>query len=328
MTGAAPHPLPALDASLFDPGRIDTETRKLNEAIVALINAAPDQWSLPPAEVRALRAEGRGAFPAPVLSPRARTVEIPGPGGAVPLRIVEPRGAVRGAFLHIHGGGWTFGTADGQDARLERLADNLGLVAISVEYRLAPEHPYPAGPDDCEAAALWLVREGAALFGAEKLFIGGESAGAHLSLVTLLRLRDRHGLSPFAAAVLTAGCFDLGLTPSVRHWGAEKLVLNTHDIEKFVESFLGGDAAGHDPRHPDISPLYADLAGLPPAHLIIGTCDPLVDDTLYLHARWVAAGNRAELAVWPGGAHVFIVFPGTLADRALTRSESFLATFL
>ncbi|MFD2251366.1 acetyl esterase/lipase [Pseudochelatococcus lubricantis] len=329
MTGAVPCQLPALDAALFDSERIDAETRKLNTAIVDLINAAPDQWSLPPQEVRDLRAQGRGAFPAPILSPRARTVEIPGPRGAIPLRIVEPRDSARGAFLHIHGGGWTFGTADGQDARLERFADNLGLVAISVEYRLAPEHPYPAGPDDCEAAALWLAREGAALFGAERLFIGGESAGAHLSLVTLLRLRDRHGLSPFSGAVLTAGCFDLGLTPSVRHWGEEKLVLNTRDIEKFVESYLGGpELGGHDPRHPDISPLYADLSGLPPAHLIVGTRDPLVDDTLFLHTRWVAAGNRAELAVWTGGAHVFVVFPGTLADRALARSEAFLATFL
>lgn len=319
-----------LDASLFNPALIDAETRAINAEIVARINAAADQWSVPPEKVRAARAAGLGAFPAPVLSPRARTIEIDGPAGKVPLRVFEPRnddGAPvppRGAFLHIHGGGWTFGTADGQDPRLERLADRLGLVVLSVEYRLAPENPYPAGPDDCEAAALWLVREGAVLFDVDKLFIGGESGGAHLSLVTLLRLRDRHDLMPFSAALLHAGCYDLGLTPSVRRWGDEKLVLNTRDIEKFVESFIGD----RDPSPADISPLNADLRALPPVHLSVGTRDPLVDDTLFLHARWIAAGNRAELAIWPGGAHVFIAFGGTLAEQALTRAEAFVERFL
>lgn len=319
-----------LDASLFDATLIDAETRSINTAIVERLNAVADQWSQPAPEVRAARAAGLGAFPAPVLSPRARSIEIDGPGGKIPLRVFEPQddqGAPtvpRGAFLHIHGGGWTFGSADGQDPRLERLADRLGLVVISVEYRLSPENPYPAGPDDCEAAALWLAREGAAFFGVDKLFIGGESAGSHLSLVTLLRLRDRHALSPFRAALLHAGCYDLRLTPSARRWGEEKLVLNTRDIEKFVESFIG-DA---DPSPADISPLNADLRDLPPVHLSVGTRDPLVDDTLFLHARWIAAGNQAELAVWRGGAHVFIGFGGGLAEKALSRAETFVSRFL
>lgn len=319
-----------LDASLFDPARIDAETRAINAAIIERVNAVPDQWSMSAAEVRAARAAGLGAFPAPVLSPRARTIEIDGPAGKVPLRVFEPQdgaGAAvtpRGVFLHIHGGGWTFGTADGQDARLERLADRLGLVVISVEYRLAPENPYPAGPDDCEAAALWLVREGALKYGVGKLFIGGESGGAHLALVTMLRLRDRHDLLPFSAAVLTAGCYDLALTPSVRLWNGGKLVLDTRDIQKFIENFIGHA----DPRPADISPLNADLTGLPPAHIAVGTRDPLVDDTLFLHARWIAAGNRADLAVWPGGAHVFIAFGGRLAEEALSRAENFVGGFL
>ncbi|MFT0891186.1 alpha/beta hydrolase [Pseudochelatococcus sp. G4_1912] len=325
-----PYDPSVLDASLFDPALIDAETRALNAAIVERINSFPDQWSMAPADVRIARAQGLGAFPAPVFSPRARIITIEGKSGGIPLRIIEPQDEdgrarqPRGVFLHVHGGGWTFGTADSQDIRLQRLADKLGIVTASVEYRLAPENPYPAAPDDCEMAALWLAREGLALFGTDRCFIGGESAGAHLSLVTMLRLRDKHGLTPFSAAVLTSGCYDLGLTPSARQWGEEKLVLNTRDLENFVSNFIGATAA----NTADISPIYADLRGMPPAHLLVGTRDALLDDTLFLHGRWIAAGNEADLAVWRGGAHVFIVFPGMLAERALTRAEAFLARFL
>ena len=106
------------------------------------------------------------------------------------------------------------GGAHHHDPMLERLADAAGLVVVSTYYRLAPENPYPAGPDDCEAAAVWLYHNAERVFGAHLLAIGGESAGAHLAAVTCLRLRDRHGISPFRAAVLTYGAYDLRGTPS------------------------------------------------------------------------------------------------------------------
>jgi acetyl esterase/lipase len=99
-----------------------------------------------------------------------------------------------------HGGGWVLGGADLQDPMLERIADNTGQAVVAVEYRLAPEHPYPAGPDDCEAAAVWLVQNGKKEFGTGVLTIGGESAGGHLTAVTILRMRDRHGYTGFRGA--------------------------------------------------------------------------------------------------------------------------------
>lgn len=310
-----------IDPALFDPARIDAETRALNADIVRKLGSLPDPWSMPAALIRERRARGLGPFPVAPRSERARTLPIEGPGGrTLELRIVAPE-SPRGVYLHIHGGGWTLGTADMQDDRLERLATRAGLACVSVEYRLAPEHPYPAAPDDCEAAALWLVREAGARFGTQRLFIGGESAGAHLSVVTLLRLRDRHGLAPFAGANLIAGCFDLALTPSARRWGAERLVLNTRDLDHFVGGFVQGRAGLSDP---DVSPLGADLAGLPPALFTAGTRDPLLDDSLFMAARWAAAGGAAELAAWPGGAHVFVAFPGALTELALARMDSFL----
>lgn len=317
----SPRPTFDVDPAVFDPAAISAETRALNSAIVAAIEAAPDRWSLPPETIRRMRAETGKPFPLAPKSPRAETVEIDGPGGVLRLRLIRPQGEASGVFLHLHGGGWMLGGADQQDPMLERIADNAGLVALSVDYRLAPESPYPAAQDDCEAAALWLAAHGKEMFGTGRFLIGGESAGAHLSVTTLLRLRDRHDMSPFAGAALEAGCYDLRLTPSARNWGGEKLVLNTKDIRMFVGHFIPAD---RDLELPDISPLLGDLAGLPPALFTVGTQDALLDDSMMMASRWLAAGNRAELAVWPGGCHGFTLFPGALSEAATARIDRFL----
>jgi len=309
-----------LNPALFDPAAIDEEIAAQNAEIVAKLSALPDQWSVPPAVVRERRRQGLGPFPPMPKSARAETLTISGPAGPLDLRIISPE-QPRGVYLHIHGGGWTFGTSDEQDPWLDRIASN-GFACISVEYGLAPEQPYPAAPDDCEAAALWLLREGKERFGTTLFTIGGESAGAHLSVVTLLRLRDRHGIRPFAGANLFAGCYDLSLTPSAARWGSEKLILNTCDIQTFADNFLSPDV---DRRNPDVSPLHADLEGMPPALFSVGTRDPLVDDTLFMQARWMAAGSTAELAVWPGGCHVFPRFESALSERALARIDAFMS---
>lgn len=310
----------AFDASVFDSSTHPGDATLLNKVIVERL-ADWDNFAMPPAENRRLRAEGKGPFPKPVFSPRAVVETIPGRHGPIPIRIIAPE-SPRGVFLHLHGGGWMLGTADMQDVRLERIVDNTGLACVSVDYRLAPEHPYPQGPDDCEDAALWLASTAAARFGTDRLVIGGESAGAHLAAVTLLRLRDRHRIMPFCAANLHAGCYDLALTPSVRRWGTEKLVLATRDIEMFVRHFL---VQGGSVGDPDISPLHADLKGMPPALFTVGSRDPLVDDSLFMATRWVAAGNTAELAVYPGGCHVFIAFPGSNTEACQSRIEAFMA---
>ncbi len=309
------------DPRLFRPNEIDPETSALNAAIVAAMEGMPDWWDVGAETVREARRQGRGPFPPAPQSPRAVMRMIDGPdGNKIPVRIVAPANP-RGIYLHIHGGGWVLGACDQQDPMLERIADNAGLVCVSVEYRLAPEHPYPAGPDDCEAVALWLAKSGKAEFGTDILTIGGESAGGHLAAVTLLRMRDKHGFRGFRGANLVFGAFDLSMTPSQRQFGGTRLVLRTIDIEKFCDAFL---PPAFDRRDPAISPLYADLAGLCPALFTIGTSDALVDDTLFMHGRWIAAGNPAELAVYPGGAHGFTMFPGQLADAARARMDAFL----
>src|SRR6266496_4254124 len=137
------------------------ETRAFNAELERKLAARPSIHTLPVEEVRRQRRDGTGVFPAPVyLLERARSISIDGRAGPLGLRVIAPVGEVVGAYLHIHGGGWALSAANLQDPLLVELADTTGLCAVSIDYRLAPEHPYPAAPDDCEDAALWLLREG------------------------------------------------------------------------------------------------------------------------------------------------------------------------
>lgn len=299
----------------FDRAMVLDETSRFNAELLATLSALPDTWSFGPHQVRKIRAQGGGPFPLETKLDHAQWVEHDG----VRLRILKPRGRpARGIYLHIHGGGWTFGQADFQDPILARLADVTGLTAVSVEYRLAPEHPFPAAPDDCfKAAQLALQQDG-------PVILGGESAGAHLALLTALRMH-KTGAQRADGLVLNAGCFDLSLTPSVRNWGSDKLVLNTRDIAMFAKLFVPDFM---DLRDPDISPLYADLVDLPRCFLSVGTRDPLLDDSLFLHQRLLASGVSSQLAVAPGGCHVFHSFDLQIAREAETATHTFLNQLL
>jgi acetyl esterase len=313
------------DPALFDEAAIDAETARLNAQIVELLADQRDWWIIGPESSRTARRRGEGPFPAPVMSSRARTLTITGKeGNEISLRVIAPA-QPRGVYLHLHGGGWVLGGADMQDPMLERIADNTGQAVVGVDYRLAPEHPYPAGPDDCEAAAVWLVQNSKKEFGTDALTIGGESAGGHLTAVTILRMRDRHGYTGFRGANLVYGAFDLSMTPSQHQFGNTRLVLRTIDMQQFYNAFLPTIT---DRRVPDISPLYADLKGLCPALFSVGTKDALLDDTLFMHARWIAAGNAAELAVYPGGVHGFTLFPTDLSKAAIAKMDAFLSRVL
>ncbi len=310
------------DPALFRDAAIDPDTATLNAQMIQLLTGQPEWWITGAEAFRAARRRGEGPFPAPVMSSRARTLTITGKdGNKIGLRVIAPAQPPRGIYLHLHGGGWVLGGADMQDPMLERIADNTGQAVVGVEYRLAPEDPYPAGPDDCEAAAVWLVQNGKKEFGTEILTIGGESAGGHLTAVTVLRMRDRHGYTGFRGANVVYGAFDLSLTPSQRQFGDTRLVLRTIDMQQFYNAFLPTIL---DRRTPDISPLYADLKNLCPALFSVGTRDALLDDTLFMQARWVAAGNQAELAIYPGGAHGFTLFPNDLSKSATARMDAFL----
>ncbi|GAA2326197.1 alpha/beta hydrolase [Streptomyces caniferus] len=299
------------------------ETLAFNEQFEATAASRPARDETPSATLlAALRRNRLGGDTPPVRLPQGqdRVVE-----GGVKVRVFVPE-HVDGVYLHFHGGGWMFGSADGQDERLWRLAEQTRLAVVSVDYRLAPEHPFPAGPDDCEAAARWLVRHAATEFGTERLLIGGESAGAHLSVVTLLRLRDRPDITgAFRAAHLLFGPYDLSMTPSQRSFGSKRLLSNTDTLRRTYELVTPG-MDGEQRRDPEVSPLFADLVGMPPARIVVGSEDPLRDDSLFLAQRWQAAGAPVQLDVVAGAMHGFTLFPLTITERELRRERDFLST--
>ena len=305
-----------LDPRLLSPDLVDPETAAYNDLLEAESAGRVPLSTLDAAGLEARRRESEdlGLFVSALAADRS----IPGPAGPLSLRVFTPP-VVRGVYLHLHGGGFCLGSARYVDDRLERLAVGCDLAVASVEYRLAPEHPHPAAADDAEAAALWLAARSEAELGSSRLLIGGESAGANLAVVTLLRMRDRHGFSGFRGANLSCGWFDLGLSPSARGLNRD-FGLNRADLEWFTDQYAPGG------RHadPDVSPVHADLHGLPPALFTVGSLDLLLDDSVVLASRWLAAGSQAELAVYPGGDHSFHSAPTALAEQARLRIERFL----
>jgi len=297
-----------IDPAVFRPDSISGETAAFNTELKATLDVAPPITTMEPQTIRDLRRQGIGIWGPLVFSDLAQTRTIPGPAGDIPIRVIADE-TVDAVYLHIHGGGFVLGSEDAHDPMHVAMAKTAGVAVISVGYRLAPENPYPAGADDCEAAAFWLIGALADEFGTETLTIGGESAGAHLAVTTLLRMRDRHSYTGFAGANLVYGSYVVDDTPSTLNWDRGNLILDRDIIDWFHGHTFPSSL---DPMNQDAAPMYADLERMPPALFTVGTLDPLLDNTLMMAARWAAAGNETDLAVFPGGVHAFDAFPEQL----------------
>lgn len=230
---------------------------------------------------------------------------IRGPGGTqLELRIFRPAGRAKAVMVDIHGGGWSLGAASDNDWLNRQFASRCGVATVSVDYRLAPEWPFPAAADDCLAATQWVASKSADEFGTSSLLFHGMSAGAHLSVVTLLRLREQEPeiLDRVRGLSLEYGCYDITRTPSHRSADARTPILPDHWLRAFIYHAFS-EYPDRQRQEAAVSPLYADLRGLPPALFTVGDLDPLLDDSLFMAARWQAAGSHADLDVWHRGIH-------------------------
>ena len=266
-----------------------------------------------------MRAAGETPLPKAIYLDSAEEIRIPSreSGREIPCRILKPQNGkpVKGVFMHIHGGGWVLQDEASQDPALQSIANDTGVLCFSVGYRLAPEHPFPAGPEDCYDAAEWLIDNAEKKFGAPLSFTGGESAGGHLGALVALHLlqspREQYSNFAFKGLLLHYGCYDLTFTPHTYNFKkAVPLVLDLDLMMRYGEVFLPG-MSFEERKNPAVSPLYADLYDLklPPALFTCGTEDCLLDDTVFMSSKWSMAGGQTIVRIVPGGAHGFTMFP-------------------
>ncbi|HZP39903.1 MAG TPA: alpha/beta hydrolase [Candidatus Binatia bacterium] len=225
-------------------------------------------------------------------------------------------------LVYLHGGGWSI-CSPATHAKLTRqLCLGARAVVVSVDYRLAPEHPFPVPYEDCLAAARW-TREHAARFGGDgsRLAIGGDSAGANLAAAVIEALGPALGVR---AALLFYGAFDVAASRrDYRRWSpVDDPILPESTMHRMLEAYVSGGAALDDPR---LSPLFGDVGAFPPACLVVGTADPLYGESLAMHEKLRAAGRRAELHRFADMPHAFVQLPGlTEAAEAVRVASAFL----
>lgn len=256
-------------------------------------------------EARRLYAAGRPVLaPEPMPVAEARDLTMPGPGGALPLRLYRPiAGKMLPALVYFHGGGWVVGSIETHDTVCRHLAVRAECAVISVEYRMGPEHKFPAAVEDCIAATEWVAENGAELgLDARRLAVGGDSAGGNLAAVVGLVVRDR-GRPRLSYQLLIYPATDAGMGhPSVARY-AEGYVLTGSTMRWFYEQYLRGPEDVADWR---VSPLRApDLAGVAPAFVMTAGYDPLVDEGDDYARRLAQAGVPVRHRRLDGQIHGF-----------------------
>lgn len=272
------------------------------------------------ADLAAIRA-GTGAVE-PVTE--VRDEQIPGPAGELPLRVYRPAGpGPLPTLLYFFGGGWTLGSIDTADGICRRLANAVACQVITVGYRLAPEHPFPAAVHDCHAATSWIARHAARLgVDPARLAVGGDSAGGNLAAaVTLLCRRDGPAL---AAQLLVYPNTDQSGEPFDPAGDDDPTLFNRRSVAWYRTHYLTDPAHARDPL---ASPLLADdLSGLPPALVVTAELDPLCAEGQRYAERLREAGVPTVAEHYPGMIHGFFAMPGVFTDGR--RAQESAAAFL
>jgi acetyl esterase len=276
----------------------------------------PDRTVAPLSEVRAAQ-DRVGAFlgldSVPLQS--ERDVILPGPHGDLPCRFYYPEGVDKPACLvYLHGGGFMQGSLDSWDHFLRDLVRQSGVAVMSVDYRLSPEVKFPVAFHETVAMVRLMATEGAAQgINPRRLAVGGDSAGANLALAAALALRDA-GEKILSFQLLLYGVYSTEVeSPSWQRFG-QGAGLSQTQMRWIMETYLENPAQQDDWR---AAPLLAELKGLPPAHLIVGGLDPLLDDSNKLAGKLKAAGVPATLTIYQGINHGFIRY-GRLIRTART----------
>jgi acetyl esterase len=296
---------------------VNPQARDILDARAAA--GVPPTWEQTPEEVRAGFAPVRESIgPGPEVA-SVRDIEIPGQAGGIHARVYEPVTGPPGTVVYYHGGGWLLGSVDDWDAVTRALAVASGCRLVSVDYRLAPEHRFPAAVDDAFDSLVWV---GSALAGDQPLVVAGDSAGGNLAAVAALRARDAAGPA-LALQVLVYPVTDHDVDrPSYRSYDGREFIVNRMDMVWFWDHYTPDPAARSNPY---ASPLRAtDLSGLPPAYIVTAEHDPLRDEGFAYADRLRAARVQVEHRHYGSQIHGFFPMVHVLddADKAVAEVGS------
>jgi len=307
--------------------RLHPEARALLEMMDA--QGAPPLETQDPVEARSARLEPMKLLGGePDALARVENLFSPGPAGDIPLRLyATDHVGLRPALVYFHGGGFVFGNLDTHDAVCRAIAKASGAVVVAVDYRLAPEHKFPAAVDDSYAATKWVAANAERLgIDAHRIAVGGDSAGGNLATVIALRCRDAGGPA-LAAQVLIYPVTDVSTFETGSHRElAEGYFLTRAAMEWFTGHYL---ASADHKRHPEVSPLLApNLSGLPPALIITAEFDPLRDEGEAYARRIQQAGVPVTVTRYPGMIHGFVSMRGVLSGgrQAIQEAAHFTAS--
>jgi len=281
--------------------------------ILEMIRAVPRD---PTAEVGRMR----GAMEK-VSERVARDVKCePVSAGGVPAEWIVPPGAAEDrVILYLHGGGYVMGSINTHRAMVARIARASQAKALAIDYRMAPEHPFPAAIDDATAAYRWLLAQG---YKPGKIVISGDSAGGGLTLATLIALRDAGTPLPAAGVPISAWADLEGTGASIKTRAATDPMVDLPGLSRMAKLYAGD----HDLKNPLLSPIYADYRGLPPMLLQVGDAEILLDDSTRVADKAKAAGVEVELEAWDDMFHVWHVFAKILPEgqQAIDRIGSYV----
>ena len=290
------------------------------QALLTLIEARgiPPTHTLAPVEARALYRERRGfTQPAAPTIADVRDLSAEGPHGPIPLRLYRPLGAEGSASLpalvYFHGGGWVIGDLDTHDTLCREIANGSGCAVVAVDYRMGPEHRFPAAVDDCIAATAWVRREAHSLgVDPDRLAVGGDSAGGNLAAVVSIAARDAGDVA-IRYQLLIYPATDMRRSAPSHTTNGEGYLLTRDTIAYFLGHYIT-DARHHvDWRASPL--LHGDLSNLPPALVLTAGFDPLRDEGLAYAAALTKAGNRATYVCFERQIHGFITM-GRVLDEA------------
>ncbi len=288
------------------------------DAVLDMMRAVRDSLD----EIPTLEQQRAGgeAFGAMTAEPANVTSDLVDAGGVAAMWVDPAAPAPGAALIYLHGGGYVACSIHTHRSLVGHLATHAGVRVLNVDYRLAPEHPFPAALDDAVAAYRWMLAEGIA---PKRIAFAGDSAGGGLALAALLRLRDEGTPLPAAAFAMSAYADATCSSERYRTQSEVDLLVSIESARVSWGFYLTG---GADPRNPYVSPVFGEYTGLPPLLLQAGGAECLLGDSERVRDNAVAAGVEVELRTWPGLQHVFQVTAGNVpeSDEALAEAGGWL----